>query len=145
MVVLASVLATVALAGCSSLPWGAHPRSSGSSTVASSGKPIRHKPPAAHAGGQQNYPLANDPPVPDPAGMSRSQVVALLGQPDARMPSGSGENWTYRAGTCIVRLDFFLDVTRNDYYALGRSVNGVKDDNDTQRCLRRIASRARPS
>lgn len=129
---------TTALAGCGSLPWNARQSSYSGNAAVNSGKMARHKP--AAPGVQPDV-----APVPDPAGMSRSQVVALLGPPDTRAQTSPSEGWTYQAGSCIVRLNFFLDVTRNDYYALGRSVSGVKDDGEAQRCLRRIASRARPN
>jgi hypothetical protein len=132
------VLAMATLAGCHGLPWDAHRSKTGSGSAASI-KATRHNPPPP-VGAQPD-----DAPVPELTGMSRPQVVTVLGQPDARVQSSPSEGWTYRAGSCTVRLDFFLDITRNDYYALGRSVSGVKDDSEARRCLKRIASRAKPS
>ena len=138
----AALLVTPVLSGCNRAPPNTEPQG------VSSTPPVQHKPPPAVARPPVARPPAvapNNVPVPDLVGMSRSQVEAVLGQPDARGPSGSSENWTYRSGACSVRLDFFLDISRNDYYALSRSVSGAKDDKDEQRCLQRIASRAKSS
>ncbi|MFY7959211.1 MAG: hypothetical protein ACOVVK_03965 [Elsteraceae bacterium] len=77
-------------------------------------------------------------PAPPPVlvGLSEAEVEALLGPPVARATEGAGRSWRYGAGDCALTLFFFLDVSRNAFYALDQKVAGP-DAPDA--CLRRVA------
>ncbi len=78
------------------------------------------------------------PPV-DLVGRSRAQVTGLLGEPTARKDLASGQSWTYRAGDCSLEVLFFLDLSRNDFYALQQHVTGGDGTPaGEQRCLEAI-------
>ena len=93
--------------------------------------------PAPAASGASAAPTRAAPaPPPVLVGLSEAEVEALLGPPVARATEGAGRSWRYGAGDCAVTLFFFLDVSRNAFYALDQKVAGP-DGPDA--CLRRVA------
>ncbi len=57
-------------------------------------------------------------------GMSQDDLRNALGEPAERIDQGPGQAWIYRTPACTVEVVFFLDVTRNGYYALDRKISG---------------------
>ena len=55
--------------------------------------------------------------------MSQDQLRTALGEPTERIDQGPGQAWIYRTTQCTVEVLFFLDVTRNGYYALDRKMS----------------------
>ena len=83
------------------------------------------------------------PPAPGPdlvlVGLSQAEIVAALGEPTLRSEEGSGQSWSYHGPHCKVDLTFFYDVSRSDFYALDRQVDGTDgSEKAAQRCLRQI-------
>jgi hypothetical protein len=82
-------------------------------------------------------------------GLTQSETEALLGPPTSTLDRPPAKVWQYRTRDCGVDVYFYLDVGRNDFYALhydtpiptssgapvGANVN-VTDVAD--RCLRRV-------
>lgn len=104
------------------------------------------------------------PPLPAPGreegreidiklvGLSRNETVALLGLPTGESERSPAKVWQYLAGDCTVDIYFYLDVARNDFYALhyearapvagaGSAVNGAPA---AEWCLRRVHDAQRP-
>jgi hypothetical protein len=78
--------------------------------------------------------------------MSEADVAKLLGTPDHTAVQDPSHVWTYVTSACTLRLTFFLDVNRNAYFALDRTIAGTDgSDASAQGCLQRIAARARPA
>jgi hypothetical protein len=72
-------------------------------------------------------------------GLSGKAVRALLGQPAARAGPAPGETWTYRSGSCEVKLFLFPDVTHGGLQVLDSQIDGTGAHEDTkQACLRRL-------
>lgn len=55
--------------------------------------------------------------------MSQDDLRSALGEPAERIDQGPGQAWIYKTATCTVEVLFFLDVTRNGYYALDRKIS----------------------
>lgn len=84
-------------------------------------------------------------PLPDIKliGMSRGEAVALLGTPAEERDAAPAKIWKFSAGECAVDIYFYLDVKRNDFYALHYNVqdrNGATTGEAADRCLQRIYS-----
>lgn len=76
-------------------------------------------------------------------GMSRSDAAALLGAPLEERDAAPAKIWRYAGAECAVELYFYLDVARNDFYALHYYVhdaNGAMAGEAADRCLQRIYS-----
>jgi hypothetical protein len=79
-------------------------------------------------------------------GESEAKIQALLGIPDSQVSVGPSQVWTYRAVGCTLVLTFFLNVTDNEYDALGRSVTGTDgSEKQAQHCIRLIIAHAKRS
>jgi hypothetical protein len=96
------------------------------------------------------------PPTPRPEpppplkliGLSRGEAEALLGPPAAEAERSPAKVWQYRAVDCTVDVYFYLDVARNEFYALHYEARGpqtaaggtavVGRSEAADRCLRRI-------
>ena len=98
------------------------------------------------------------PPTPRPEpsttpplkliGLTRSEAEALLGVPAAEAERSPAKVWQYRAEDCTVDVYFYLDVARNEFYALHYEARGpqaaaggtavVGRSEAADRCLRRI-------
>jgi hypothetical protein len=95
------------------------------------------------------------PPRPKPApaappraaptefdGLSKAEVVALLGEAPEQTERNPGQLWIYRAGPCTAELLFLLDVVRNDRFVAEWHVTGTDGTPaGQQRCLQRIGKR----
>ncbi len=84
-------------------------------------------------------------PLPDIklVGMSRGEAAALLGAPAEERDAAPAKIWKFSAGECAVDIYFYLDVKRNDFYALHYNVqdrNGATTGEAADRCLQRIYS-----
>jgi hypothetical protein len=96
------------------------------------------------------------PPAPAPGreadieiklvGLSRPETQALLGPPTAESERSPAKVWQYLSGDCAVDVYFYLDVARNEFYALhyearaplasaGGPLNGAPA---AEWCLRRV-------
>jgi hypothetical protein len=101
--------------------------------VASSGRPQPAKPapPKAAPKAAESSPMAQTaasaplttPVIGQVIGMSQDDLRKTLGEPAERIDQGPGQAWIYRTPTCTVEILFFLDVTRNGYYALDRKLS----------------------
>ncbi len=87
-------------------------------------------------------PLSRPEPAPPGivvTGLSSSQLVQLLGEPAARVPTGQGERWTYHAGGCQLDVFMFPDVSHGGLTALDHRVSSDAPGPDgEQACLRRL-------
>jgi hypothetical protein len=106
----------------------------------------------------QTAPPAQTQPEPEPApepawmpeiklvGMSRGETATLLGAPSEERDAAPAKIWKFAAGECAVDVYFYLDVARNDFYALHYNVqdrNGATTGEAADRCLQRIYSENR--
>jgi hypothetical protein len=99
--------------------------------------------PATLPSGQQTTP---DVKV---VGLNQAETEALLGQPTSSIDRPPAKVWQYRTRECAVDIYFYLDVGRNDFYALhydtpaptsstaSASATAVAPD-AADRCLRRL-------
>lgn len=69
--------------------------------------------------------------------MSQDDLRSALGEPAERIDQGPGQAWIYKTPTCTVEVMFFLDVTRNGYYALDRKIS-VSGDPAERACYAEI-------
>jgi hypothetical protein len=111
--------------------------------------------PGEAGNGSARTALARPPtPRPDPPaplkliGLSRGEAEALLGRPAAEAERSPAKVWQYRAPDCTVDVYFYLDVARNEFYALHYEARGpqtaaggtavVGRSEAADRCLRRL-------
>lgn len=76
-------------------------------------------------------------------GLSRNEAAALLGTPVEERDAAPAKIWRYVGAECAVEVYFYLDVARNDFYALHYYVhdaNGAMAGEAADRCLQRIYS-----
>jgi hypothetical protein len=83
------------------------------------------------------------PPAPSPdivlVGLNRADIEAALGEPSTLVEQGASQSWSYRGTRCKVELTLFFDVSRNDFYALDRRIDGTDGtEKAAQRCLKQI-------
>ena len=79
-------------------------------------------------------------------GMSRGETATLLGAPTEERDAAPAKIWKFMSGECVVDVYFYLDVARNDFYALHYNVQdryGVTTGEPAERCLQRIYSESR--
>lgn len=99
-------------------------------------------------------PLAQPEPEPEPkphadiklVGMSRGEAATLLGAPTEERDVAPAKIWKFASGECALDIYFYLDVARNDFYALHYIVQdryGVTTGEPADRCLQRIYSENR--
>lgn len=96
----------------------------------------------------QPEPAPESAPLPEIKliGMSRGEAASLLGAPSEERDAAPAKIWKFSAGECAVDVYFYLDVKRNDFYALHYSVqdrNGATTGEAADRCLQRIYSENR--
>ena len=80
-------------------------------------------------------------PAPDIVlvGLSQAEIIAAIGEPISRTDQGSGQSWSYHGPHCSVDLTLFYDVSRSDFYALDRHIDGTDgSEKAAQKCLRQI-------
>ena len=98
--------------------------------------------PAPSPWGPDGASVATPSPAPTPVvvnGLSSKAVRALLGQPAARAGPAPGETWTYRSGSCEVKLFLFPDVSHGGLQVLDSQVAGPgAREGSKQTCLRRL-------
>jgi len=83
--------------------------------------------------------LGTPPPPIVLTGMSASGLVRLLGQPATRSPTGQGERWTYRDGTCELDVFIFPDVVRGEPAVLDERVSAAASGPAAaQACLQKL-------
>lgn len=124
---LAGLGMILALGGCSLLDM-AGARSSESPDSAPAPAPVAAPPPPRPAvvlapRSARALPL---PPSPAPGrgpeirlvGLSRGETQALLGTPAVESERSPAKVWQYHQGDCSVDVYFYLDVARNEFYAL---------------------------
>jgi hypothetical protein len=68
-------------------------------------------------------PVPPTPVIAQIIGMSQDDLRKAFGEPAERIDQGPGQAWVYRTPKCTVEVLFFLDVTRNGYYALDRKTS----------------------
>lgn len=112
----------------------------------------RSQPQPQSASQPQAHPDSDPAPDAEPVpeiklvGMSRSETAILLGAPAERRDAAPAKIWKFAAGDCAVDVYFYLDVARNDFYALHYNVqdrNGATTGEAADRCLQRIYSENR--
>jgi hypothetical protein len=109
------------------------------------------KPPASPAAAPPSpepQPAETLAPLPEIkiVGMSRDETQTLLGVPSEERDAAPAKIWKFAAGECAVDVYFYLDVKRNDFYALHYNVqdrNGATTGEAADRCLQRIYSENR--
>ena len=75
-------------------------------------------------------------------GMSQDDLRKTLGEPQERIDQGPAQAWVYKTPKCTVEVLFFLDVTRNGYYALDRKIS-VSGDPAERACYAEIQNARR--
>ncbi len=77
-----------------------------------------------------------DEPLPRLVGLSQDETTAMLGPPASERVAGAAKIWRYQAGQCRLDVQFFLDVSRNAFYALDYAAAGQESSADARdRCL----------
>lgn len=104
--------------------------------------------PPASVQPSQSEPMPEASPLPEIklVGMSRGETATLLGAPVEERDAAPAKIWKFSAGECAVDVYFYLDVKRNDFYALHYNVqdrNGATTGEAADRCLQRIYSENR--
>jgi hypothetical protein len=152
-----ALLASFALTACAGLPWlhSGHEKNTETSTAmippqvtpAPLQPPAKFPEPKHTRSARANAPATTPQPKPDAElagvpsviGLSQDDVRKTWGEPKQRIAQSPGEAWIYANPRCKVEILFFLDVTRNGYYALDRKITGT-DGSDTaaKACLSEI-------
>ncbi len=89
------------------------------------------------------------PPAPAPAdiklvGLSQAETQAVLGPPSTESDAAPAKVWQYRGRDCVLDVYFYLDVSRNGFYALHYATRGpggvgpTLAGGESDRCVRRI-------
>ncbi|MGZ6205433.1 MAG: hypothetical protein ACXWMT_11015 [Candidatus Binataceae bacterium] len=87
----------------------------------------------------QPKPEAAPAPIAQVIGLSQDDIRKTWGEPKERIAQGAGEAWVYKNTRCTLEIVFFLDVTRNGYYALDRKISGTDGtDLAARTCLTEI-------
>jgi hypothetical protein len=116
------------------------PRRPESAAVRPNEMPASPQPPAVAT------PLPAPAPAPKVIGLSQPETLALLGPPSGESAAGPAKVWEYQAPGCRLEVEFFLDVSRNAFYALNYSAAGADGSpQQSERCLQDVLDdRARP-
>lgn len=105
--------------------------------------------PAAPVAAPQQLPQqqpAMPPPVTAPpvetavapmrlTGITQREAIALLGAPASETDRPPAKVWRYRGRGCTLDLFFYLDLQRNDFFALHQAIEGAADQATQQACL----------
>jgi outer membrane biosynthesis protein TonB len=131
------------------------PRPRPSQRVARLPAPAERPQPTAQPQPQASPPVEAQPePLPESVGMpeiklvgmSRGETATLLGAPTEERDAAPAKIWKFMSGDCAVDVYFYLDVARNDFYALHYIVQdrfGATTGEPAERCLQRIYSESR--
>ncbi|MCW5730102.1 MAG: hypothetical protein KIT20_05045 [Alphaproteobacteria bacterium] len=89
---------------------------------------------------------ADGAPAPRLVGLSESEALGLLGEPEARQDARPAKLWVYKGHDCELELSFFFDVSRNAFFILDYAARDARGEGDSrERCLRSLDSvRAAP-
>lgn len=80
-------------------------------------------------------------PPPRLVGLSESEAIGLLGEPEARQEARPAKLWVYKGHDCELELSFFFDVSRNAFFILDYAARDVRGEGDSrERCLRSLSS-----
>jgi len=148
------IVACLAMTACAHMPWSKSARDNGSGLKPQPQATLTPLPPPAKLPAQKpprtaraTPPAATPQPKTDAAPAPAAQIIGLSqddirktwGEPKERIAHGAGEAWVYKNSRCTLEIVFFLDVTRNGYYALDRKISGT-DGTDTaaRACLAEI-------
>ncbi|MBI3452762.1 MAG: hypothetical protein HY057_08045 [Rhodospirillales bacterium] len=136
----AFALAGAVLAGCGGMgefPWIESPPA----PTPASRPPENPAPPSRPAETRK----APRPPAAAPeitlVGLTQVEMAELLGRPADEREAAPAKVWQYRSRECALDVYFYLDVSRNDFYALHYELQGRKSAATaaaTDRCLRSI-------
>jgi len=123
-------------------------------TAAPSGPAVAALPPPAVI---EPVPAPSAPAAPRAVrlvGLSQTEAEAALGRPATELDRSPARIWQYRSGDCALDLYFYLDVSRNGFYALhyelrgpgpGQTATATAPD-PANPCLQRLAdARRQPS
>jgi hypothetical protein len=86
-------------------------------------------------------------------GLSQAETEALIGPPASSVDRPPAKVWQYRVRECALDVYFYLDVGRNEFYALHYDIpaptsasasTGANPPDAADRCLRRIYNARRP-
>ena len=150
------VVAAGSLAACgvdwSDLPWN-QPAPSTQAPAPAPPPAATPRPPPRTAAAPAARPAAPSPPGPAPdlklVGLSQPETAALLGKPTLEEEAAPAKVWQYRGRDCVLDVYFFLDVSRNGFYALDYRARGdagavtSASAPETERCLRRVYDESR--
>lgn len=108
----------------------------------------RSQPPSSQSQPQPESPAleAVSPPEIKLVGMSRGEAAMLLGAPTEERDVAPAKIWKFAISECTVDVYFYLDVARNDFYALhynAQDRNGIVTGEAADRCLQHIYSENR--
>ncbi|MBI3707879.1 MAG: hypothetical protein HY246_09410 [Proteobacteria bacterium] len=151
----AAVLAGVDLVACSGFDFDNLPGGTPSAPSPGSESGVGPRPAAPPATRQAARPAPETGirTAPTPAveiklvGLSEEETIVLLGQPAAESDAAPAKLWEYRGRDCVLDVYFYLDVSRNGFYALHYAARGGSaapsrtaptPTAEGDRCLRRI-------
>lgn len=119
--------------------------------------------PAEAAADSARAPRLAPAPPPRPAapavpelkvvGLNQAETEALIGPPTSSVDRPPAKVWQYRPRECALDVYFYLDVGRNEFYALhydtpaptsASASTGAIPPDAADRCLRRIYNARRP-
>jgi hypothetical protein len=148
-----TVVACGTMAACAHMPWSSSPRDTSAMTKAQPLPQATLAPPAklpaqkpARTARAVPPPTAPQPkseaapaPLAQVIGLSQDDIRKTWDEPKERIAQGAGEAWVYKNPRCTLEIVFFLDVTRNSYYALDRKISGTDGtDMAARTCLMEI-------
>jgi hypothetical protein len=95
--------------------------------------------------------VANATPAPEQqaaapvklTGLTQRETVALLGSPSTETDQPPAKVWRYRGRDCTLQLFFYLDLQRNEFFALHQSVDGAATPAAQQSCIQGLRRDAR--
>jgi hypothetical protein len=117
--------------------------------------PPRRSDPVPQGARQEQLPASPAPPatatpLPGPppklVGLSQPETLALLGPPGTETAAGPARIWQYQGPGCKLEIEFFLDVSRNAFYALNTTAAGPDGTpQQSERCVQDVMDdRSRP-
>jgi hypothetical protein len=79
-------------------------------------------------------------------GLSRPDLINLLGEPAERTDRNAGQTWVYHSGSCTLEVLFLFDMTRNEMFAVDRKLSGIDaTPRAEQQCLQHLKAAAHAS
>lgn len=68
-------------------------------------------------------------------GLTQRETLALLGRPVSETDQPPAKVWRYRGTGCTLDLFFYLDLQRNEFFALHQAIDGARDATGQQSCI----------